>query len=95
MVPYAHLRAVSRIGHKQMADHPCGFRPSVLRLAHAEQVDEPVQIGLQVRGIHAGEAPQVALEPRAQAVGHLHGVEVDWVGRIGLVGLRAAPPLGD
>lgn len=50
-------------GLAQIADRPCGFRPSVLRLAHAEQVDEPVQIRLQVRGAHAGEAPQVTLEP--------------------------------
>ena len=78
-----------------MADHPCSFGPYVFRLAHAEQVDEPVQIGLQVRGVHASEAPQVALEPRTEVVGHLHGVEVDGVGDVGLVGLRAALPVGD
>ena len=78
-----------------MADHPCGFRPFVLRLAHAEQVDEPIEIGLQVRGVHAGEAPQVALEPRAQVVDHLHGIEVGGIGDVGLVGLRPAAPLGD
>ncbi len=84
-----------RIGHHQMADHPCSFRPSVLCLVHAEQVDEPVEVGLQVGRVHAGEAPQVSLEPRAQVVDHLHGVEVGGVGGVGLVGLRAALPVGD
>lgn len=52
-------------------------------------------VGLQVGGIHAGEAPQVSLEPRAQVVDHFHGVEVGGVGGVGLVGLRSALPLGD
>lgn len=84
-----------RACHHQMADHPCSFGPSVLCLVHAKQVDEPVEIGLKVGGIHAGEAPQVSLEPRAQVVDHLHGVEVGGVGGVGLVGLRAALPVGD
>ena len=62
---------------------------------HAEQVHEPVEVGLKVGGAHAREAPQVSLEPRAQVVDHLHGVEVGGGGDVGLVGLRAALPVGD
>ena len=95
MVLYARLRAVSRVGHHQMADHPCSFGPLLLRLPDTEQVDEPVQVGLQVGGVHAGEAPQVSLEPRAQVVDHGHLLQVDGVGDVGLVSLRAALPVGD
>ena len=84
-----------RVGHHQMAYHPCSFGPPVLCLVHAEQADEPVEAGLQVGGVHAREPPQVSLEPRAQVVDHLHGVEVGGVGGVGLVGLRAALPVGD
>ena len=45
--------------------------------------------------VHTREAPQVALEPRAQIVGHLHGVQVDGVSDVGLVGLGLAAPVGD
>ena len=78
-----------------MANHPCSFGPPVLRLAHAEQVDEPVQVGLEVRRVHARESPEVALQPRAQVVHHLHGLEVGRVARVRLVGLRGAPLVGD
>ena len=84
-----------RVGHHQMAYHPCSFGPPVLCLVRAEQADEPVEAGLQVGGVHAREPPQVSLEPRAQVVDHLHGVEVGGVGDVGLVGLRAALPVGD
>ena len=78
-----------------MTDDPCGFGPPVLGLVDAEQVYEPVEIGLQVRGVHAREAPQVALEPRAQVVDHPHRLQVGRVGAVRLVGLRRAPPFGD
>ena len=49
-----------------MAKHPCGFGPFPLVPPHPEQVHEPVQIGLEVRFLHAGEPEQVAPEPRTR-----------------------------
>ena len=45
-----------RIGHKQMAHDPCRFGPFLLFASDAEQVHEPVQVGLQVALLHPGEA---------------------------------------
>lgn len=71
-VVYAHLCAVSRIGHEQMADHPGSFWPLALGLVRAEQVGEPVEVGLRDGGVHAGEALQVSLELRTQVAEHRH-----------------------
>lgn len=46
-----------------MAKHPCGFRPFLLVPADAEEVHEPVQVGLEVGFLHAREPEQVAPEP--------------------------------
>lgn len=78
-----------------MADHPFRFGPPLARLLHPEQVDVPVQIGLQVVHAHAGEAPQVALDQRAEAVHHLHALEVLRVAHVGLVRLVGQPRLPD
>ena len=78
-----------------MAKHPCGGVPPVARLVDPEEVDVPVQIGLHVRRRHAGEPPEVALEPGAHAVGHLHRLEVGGVAAVGLVGLGDAAAAGD
>ena len=78
-----------------MADHPCSFGPLALGLVHAEQVGEPVEVGLRDGGVHAGEAPQVLLELRTQVAEHRHLLLVDGVGDVGLVDLRGALPVGD
>lgn len=62
-----------------MALHPCGRVPSVPGLVDPEEVDVPVEVGLQVLGRHPREAPKVALEPGARVVRHLHPLQVDWV----------------
>ena len=54
------------IGHHQVAHHPCDLGPPLVVSLDPEEVDVEVQVGLQVLGAHAGEAPEVALEPRAQ-----------------------------
>lgn len=79
-----------RIRHEQMAKDPCGFRPFLLVPAHAEEVNEPVQVRLQVALLHAGKAKEVAPEPRAQVVHELHCFQVRRVGGVGLVGLVSA-----
>lgn len=60
-----------------------------------EEVDVEVQVGLQVLGVHAGEAPEVALEPRAQVVHQLHRFQVLRVPRVRLVGLVRKTVLPD
>ena len=78
------------IGHEQMAKHPCSFGPFPLVSADAEEMHEPVQAGMEVCLLHAGEPEQVSPEPRAEAVHELHGLEVSRVGHVGLVGLVSA-----
>ena len=73
-----------------MADHPFRFRPPLLGLVHPEQVDVPVQVALQVRRVHAGEPPEVALDPGAEVVHHRHALQVDRVLDVGLVRLARA-----
>ena len=51
---------------------PFGRVPSVPGLIDPEELDVPVEVGLQVPRRHSREAPKVALEPRAQVVRHLH-----------------------
>lgn len=55
-----------------MTHHPFGRVPSVPGLIDPEELDVPVEVGLQVPRRHSREAPKVALEPRAQVVRHLH-----------------------
>ena len=74
------------IGHEQMAKDPCSFGPFLFVPAHAEQVHEPVQIGLEVGFLHAREAEEVAPEPRAQVVHELHGLQVQMSSTFSLAG---------
>ena len=85
--------AVNRVGHQEMASHPCSRVPSVARLVDPEEVDVPVEIGLQVPRRHPREAPRVALEPGAQVVHHLHPLQVDRVVHIGPARLALEPAL--
>ena len=70
-----------------MADHPLQLRPPLVVALDAEQVDVPVQVVLEVLGAHAGEAPQVPLYPGAEAVHHLHALQVGGVAGVGPVRL--------
>lgn len=67
------------IGHKQMADHPRDPGPPLVVPLDLEQMHVEVEVGLQALGVHAREAPQVALYPRAQVVHQGHLLEVDGV----------------
>lgn len=78
------------IGHEQMAKHPCSFGPFPLVSADVEEIHEPVQVGLEVCLLHAGEPEQVSPEPRAEVVHELHGLEACRVGHVGLAGLVGA-----
>lgn len=78
-MPHLSQAAVNRVGHQDMAHHSCGRVPSVLDLVDPEEVDVPVEIRLEVPRRHPREAPQVALEPGAQVVHHLHPLQVDRV----------------
>ena len=60
-------------------------------LVDPEEVDVPVEVGLQVPRRHSREAPKVALEPRAQVVRHLHPLQVDRVVHVGPVCLALEP----
>lgn len=94
-MPHLSQAAVSRVGHQDMAHHPCSRVPPVGRLVDPEEVDVPVEVGLQVRGRHPREAPQVAFEPGAQVVHHLHPLQVDRVVHIGPVRLALEPAVPD
>lgn len=59
--------------------HHCSRAPSVARLVDHEEVDVPVEVGLQVPGRHPHEAPQVGLEPGAQVIHHLNPLQADRV----------------
>lgn len=84
-MPRLSQAAVSRVGHQDMAHHPCGRVQSVPRLVDPEEVDVPVEIRLEVPRRHPLEAPQVAFQPGAQVVHHLHPLQVDRVVHIGPV----------
>ena len=66
-----------------------------MRLVDPEEVDIPVEVGLQVPGRHLREAPNVALKPGAQAVHHLHPLQVDRVVHVGPVRLALEPAVPD
>ena len=70
-----------------MAHHPFQSRPFVVRLVDTEQVHLPVQVALQVLQVHAGEAPQVAFELKAELVHDSHALEVLRVTDVCPVGL--------
>lgn len=93
MIPHLPQAAAGRVGHQDMAHHPCGRVPSVPGLFDTEEVDVPVEVGLQVPRRHSREAPQVALEPGAQVVHHLHPLQVDQVAHIGPMRLALEPAL--
>lgn len=78
-----------------MAHHPCSRVPSVARLIDTEEVDVPVEVGLQVPRRHPREAPKVALKPGAQVVRHLHPLQVDRVVDVDPVRLALEPALPD
>lgn len=87
--------AVGRVGHQDMARHPCSRIPPVVRLVDPEEVDVPVKVGLQVPERHPREAPRVALQPGARVVHHLHPLQVDRVVRIGPMRLALEPAVPD
>lgn len=95
VMPHLPQAAISRVGHQDMAHHPCSRVPSVVRLVDPEEVNIPVEVGLQVLGRHLREAPNVALKPGAQVVHHLHPLQVDRVVRIGPVCLALEPAVPD
>lgn len=94
-MPHLPQAAVSRVGHQDMAHHPCGRVPSVPGLVDPEEADVPVEVGLQVPRRHSREAPKVALEPGAQAVHRFHPLQVDRVDHVGPVRLALEPALPD
>lgn len=79
--------AETRAGHEQVAHHPRDSGPPLVVPLDPEQAYVEVQVGLQVRGVHAGEPPQVALDPGAQVVHERHGFQVGRVADVGLVRL--------
>ena len=78
------------IGDEQMAKHPCSFGPFLLVPADTEEVDEPVQVGLEIGLLHSGKPEQIAPEPRAQVVHELHRLQICGIGYIGFVRLIGA-----
>lgn len=69
--------------------------PSVPGLVDPEEIDVPVEVGLQVPRRHPREAPKVALEPGAQVVRYLHPLHVDRVVHVGPVCLALEPAVPD
>ena len=80
--------AETRAGHEQVAHHPRDSGPPLVVPLDPEQAYVEVQVGLQVRGVHAGEPPQVALDPGAQVVHELHRLQVRRILRIRLTPRR-------
>lgn len=78
-----------------MAHHPFGRVPCVPGLVDPEEVDVPVEVGLQVPRRHSRKAPKIALEPRARVVRHLHPLQVDRVVHVGPVCLALEPAVPD
>ena len=95
MTSQLSLASVGHIGHQDLAHHPNSRVPSVLGLVDPEELDVPVEVGLQVPGRHPREASQVALEPGAQVVHHLHPLQVDRVVDVGPVRLALEPAVPD
>lgn len=94
-MPHLPQAAASRVGHQDMAHHPCGRVPSVPGLVDPEEEDVPVEIGLRVPRRHPHEAPEVALKPGAQVVHHLHPLQVDRVVDVCPVRLALEPAVPD
>lgn len=78
-----------------MAHHPCSRVPSIPGLVDPEEVDVPVEVGLQVSGRHPLESPRIALEPGAQVVHHLHLLQVVRVVDVGPVRLALEPAVSN
>ncbi len=72
------------IGEHQMAKDPCGLRPPLVSLLDPEEIDVPVEILLEVRGLHAHIALHEAPYPGTQAVDHLHALEIVRILGVGL-----------
>lgn len=81
MISHQSQSAVIRVGYQVMAHQPYGLVPSVARL------DVPWR--------HPRETTQVALEPGAQVVCHLHPLHVDRVVDVGPVRLALEPAVPD
>lgn len=94
-MPHLSQAAVGRAGHQDMAHHPCRRTPPVARPVDPEEVDVPVKVSLWVPELHPREAPQVALQPGAQVVHHLHSLQIDRAVRIGPVCLALEPTAPD
>lgn len=73
-----------------MADHPLQPRPFLVVPFDPEQVDVPVEVVLEVLRPHPREPSEVALDPGAQAVDHLHALQVGGVAGVRLVRLVGA-----
>lgn len=78
-----------------MADDPFLDGPPVLVPMDSVQIYEPVEICLQVLGLHAGEAFDIPADPRAEMVHEGHLLEIDGVGGDGLVALVHEPEAPD
>lgn len=48
------------------------FRPPFALLLAAEGIHEPVEVVLQVLGVHPGESVEVALHPRGERIDQKH-----------------------
>lgn len=95
VMPHLPQAAVSRVGHQDMAHHPCGRVPSVARLVDTEEVDVPVEVRLQITQRYPREVTKEALEPGAQVVYHLHPLQVGRVVHVGPVRLALEPAVPD
>lgn len=49
-----------------MAYDPFFDRPALLILVHPVEIDEPLEIGLEVLRLHAGEVLDISLDPGAR-----------------------------
>lgn len=94
-MPHLPQAAVSRVGHQDMAHHPCGRVPSVPGLVNSEEVDVQVEVDRQVPRRLPREAPQAALELGAQVVHCLHPLQADRVVHVGPVCLTLEPAVPD
>lgn len=94
-MPHLPQAAVSRVGHQDTAHNPCGRAPSDPGLVDPEEVDVPVEVGLQVPRRHPRETTKVALEPRAQTVLHLHPLQAHRVVHVDPVCLALEPAIPD
>lgn len=94
-MPHLSQAAVSCARNQNMAHHPCGRVPPIVRLVGPKEAGVPVEIGLQVPRRHPREAPEEALEPGARVVHHLHPLQVDRVAHVGPVRLALESAVPD